>query len=88
MIIYLILRYLYLIYFSPTIPAHMDWASHYPTFVAKDEKSEDATGLLQEDTPAVQKLLKAVEIADIGCGFGGLLFALAPRFPKTLLVGR
>lgn len=66
----------------------MDWASHYPAFIAKDEKSEDATDLLQEDTPAVQKLLKTVEIADIGCGFGGLLFALAPRFPNTLLVGR
>jgi tRNA G46 methylase TrmB len=30
---------------------------------------------------------KTVEIADIGCGFGGLLFALAPRFPETLILG-
>lgn len=28
-----------------------------------------------------------VEIADIGCGFGGLLVALAPKFPDTLLLG-
>ncbi len=28
-----------------------------------------------------------VEIADIGCGFGGLLIALAPVFPKTLILG-
>jgi len=30
---------------------------------------------------------KQVEIADIGCGFGGLLFALAPRFQNTLILG-
>jgi tRNA (guanine-N7-)-methyltransferase len=30
---------------------------------------------------------KRVEIVDIGCGFGGLLFALATRFPQTLMLG-
>ncbi|KAI9786047.1 MAG: tRNA (guanine-N(7)-)-methyltransferase (tRNA(m7G46)-methyltransferase) [Peltula sp. TS41687] len=30
---------------------------------------------------------KVVEIADIGCGYGGLLVALAPRFPDTLILG-
>ncbi len=29
-----------------------------------------------------------VEVADIGCGFGGLLFALAPRCPNTLILGK
>ena len=29
-----------------------------------------------------------VEIADIGCGFGGLLVALSPLFPKTLMIGK
>lgn len=28
-----------------------------------------------------------VEFADIGCGFGGLLTALAPQFPETLMLG-
>lgn len=28
-----------------------------------------------------------VEIADIGCGFGGLLVALAPHFPESLILG-
>ena len=37
--------------------------------------------------PAFTGQGKAVEIADIGCGFGGLLFALAPRFPETLILG-
>lgn len=30
---------------------------------------------------------KKVEFADIGCGFGGLLIALAPMFPDTLILG-
>ncbi|KAI5295872.1 tRNA (guanine-N(7)-)-methyltransferase (tRNA(m7G46)-methyltransferase) [Ascosphaera acerosa] len=33
------------------------------------------------------QLLKDVEVADIGCGFGGLLVALAPLMPETLMVG-
>src|SRR5579859_7355547 len=30
---------------------------------------------------------KKVEIADIGCGFGGLLVSLAPLFPESLMLG-
>lgn len=30
---------------------------------------------------------KKVTIADVGCGFGGLLFALAPLFPDKLILG-
>ncbi|KAF2431121.1 putative t-RNA methyltransferase [Tothia fuscella] len=33
------------------------------------------------------KVDRGVEIADIGCGFGGLLFALGPVFPGTLVLG-
>ena len=29
-----------------------------------------------------------VEIADVGCGFGGLLVALAQVYPDTLLLGK
>ncbi|KAJ2615754.1 tRNA (guanine-N(7)-)-methyltransferase (tRNA(m7G46)-methyltransferase) [Coemansia sp. RSA 1365] len=31
--------------------------------------------------------LAKVEFADIGCGYGGLLVALAPLYPNTLMVG-
>ena len=33
-------------------------------------------------------MTKQIEIADIGCGFGGLLTALSPLFPETLMIGR
>ena len=37
--------------------------------------------------PAYAAQGKSVEIADVGCGFGGLLFGLAPQFPDSLILG-
>jgi tRNA (guanine-N7-)-methyltransferase len=37
--------------------------------------------------PAYAKSGKRPEFADIGCGFGGLLIALAPLYPDTLMLG-
>lgn len=60
-------------------PAHMDWSSHYPAFVNPDPSETNISG--------GRKLLKDVEVVDIGCGFGGLLVGLAPLLPETLMVG-
>lgn len=54
----------------------MDWTSYYPAYKAT-EPSDTAVGTLTKD----------VEVADIGCGFGGLLVALAPKLPDSLLLG-
>ncbi|KAI0318623.1 putative methyltransferase, partial [Amylostereum chailletii] len=37
--------------------------------------------------PAFAASGKTPEFADVGCGFGGLLIALAPLFPDTLMLG-
>ncbi|RDB31046.1 tRNA (guanine-N(7)-)-methyltransferase [Hypsizygus marmoreus] len=37
--------------------------------------------------PAYANTGKLPEFADVGCGFGGLLIALAPLFPDTLMLG-
>ncbi|KAI0762029.1 putative methyltransferase [Irpex lacteus] len=37
--------------------------------------------------PAFAASGKTPEFADIGCGFGGLLIALAPLYPDTLMLG-
>ncbi|PSR88756.1 hypothetical protein PHLCEN_2v5107 [Hermanssonia centrifuga] len=37
--------------------------------------------------PAFVSTGKTPEFADVGCGFGGLLIALAPMFPDTLMLG-
>jgi tRNA (guanine-N7-)-methyltransferase len=71
----------------------MDWSQHYPAYIATQEPQANP-GATQElsvsnktaVTP-IPKMSQAVEVADIGCGFGGLLFALAPKLPNTLLLG-
>lgn len=49
----------------------MDWRSYFPQFLEAAESHVDTE----------------VRIADIGCGFGGLLEALAPLFPDKMIVG-
>jgi tRNA (guanine-N7-)-methyltransferase len=65
---------------SPISPAHMDWGSHFPAFIDPDFTKITVTG--------AQKLVKDVEVVDIGCGYGGLLVGLAPLMPDVLMVGK
>lgn len=57
----------------------MDWTTYFPAFVDPDSSKVNLSG--------ARKLLKDVEIVDIGCGFGGLLVGLAPVLPDTLMLG-
>lgn len=74
---------------SPIGPAEMDWSVHYPAFIQQIEQDElPPTRSAQEAVSIERKSLsQQVEVADIGCGFGGLLFALAPKMPNTLIMG-
>ncbi|KAJ5086623.1 hypothetical protein NUU61_007930 [Penicillium alfredii] len=63
----------------PLSPAHMDWSLHYPAFVNPNPSATNLAG--------ARKLVKDVEVVDIGCGFGGLMVGLAPLLPETLMVG-
>lgn len=56
----------------------MDWSKFFPDYVEKQ------TSEAQAGPP---RLTKDVEVVDIGCGFGGLLVALAPVLPDTLMLG-
>ncbi|XP_014674502.1 PREDICTED: tRNA (guanine-N(7)-)-methyltransferase-like [Priapulus caudatus] len=55
----------------PVCPAAMDWSQYYPQLISPDKP-----------TPHPK-----VEIADIGCGYGGLLVSLSPMFPDQLMLG-
>lgn len=68
----LTMEYFFIYAYSPPNPSLMDWTRHYPEFYPAKE------GQVQ----------KKVEFADIGCGYGGLLIALAPLFPDTLMLGK
>jgi len=73
---------------SPASPAQMDWASHYPAYAESPISSEGAEDSpMSPDTTSLRKMKQDVEVADIGCGFGGLTVALAPKLPNTLILG-
>ena len=71
----------------------MDWSELYPAYVTAPEGTDaetsteppEGTGGVTKRSP--QRLSKDVEVVDIGCGFGGLLVALAPTMPDTLILG-
>ncbi|KAM9321185.1 tRNA (guanine-N(7)-)-methyltransferase [Gastrophryne carolinensis] len=68
----------------PVNPEQMDWSEYYPEYfklLSSDNTHDDPKDLM-EKTPEHQ-----VEFADIGCGYGGLLVALSPLFPNTLMLG-
>lgn len=59
----------------------MDWSSHYPAFFrAKRDNTTTSSAALTPTAPHPT-------IADVGCGFGGLLIALSPLFPSDLILG-
>ena len=57
----------------------MDWSSYYPSLVDPNAKNNSEG----QSKP----LTKPVTIADIGCGFGGLLVALSPLLPEEVILG-
>ena len=65
----------------------MDWSPYYPAYTATDSETSTARQLGEEQELRPSPLTKDVEVADIGCGFGGLLIALGPKLPHTLLLG-
>ncbi|KAJ6259472.1 tRNA (guanine-N(7)-)-methyltransferase [Drechslerella dactyloides] len=78
----------------PASPADMDWSDYFPAYFSKKRKRDETVEESgdHEDRPAdaandITLDTKKVEIADIGCGFGGLLISLAPTFPDTLILG-
>jgi len=78
---------------SPPSPDQMDWSSLYPDYVVEADSAEQqaaASDASADQSPQVlrpKRPSKDVEVADIGCGFGGLTIALAPLMPDTLILG-
>ncbi|WVF72361.1 tRNA (guanine-N(7)-)-methyltransferase [Kwoniella sp. CBS 6097] len=75
----------------PKSPSAMDWSIHYPQYFTSPNAEPQRTAVASSEAAvggeSVEKDTKKVEWADVGCGFGGLLMALAPMFPDTLMLG-
>ena len=86
---------------SPASPELMDWSKYFPKYftplkatdtedVTMEGTDESATETAQESSSSIIQATKKrhqVDVADIGCGFGGLLVALAPKLPESLILG-
>ena len=55
----------------------MRWSQYYPAFEAR----------IGGHGSSVTDLTKNVTVADIGCGFGGLLIALSPILASEYILG-
>ncbi|CAD6503559.1 BgTH12-03219 [Blumeria graminis f. sp. triticale] len=78
----------------PVNPAYMDWSEYFPAYTTSSamEIDEECSSTKNNEKNfkirnKTTTLIKDIEIADIGCGFGGLLVALAPELPNTLMLG-
>lgn len=78
----------------------MDWGEHFPAYLVTDpaeqdqeqdqEQEEGKAGvsvLKKEKKKERKRLSKRVTVADVGCGFGGLLVALSTILPDELILG-
>ncbi|KAJ2629694.1 tRNA (guanine-N(7)-)-methyltransferase (tRNA(m7G46)-methyltransferase) [Coemansia sp. RSA 1290] len=75
-----------MIFEYPERPSEQDWSKYYPVYfrppaIPSTKRPLSPTESEQPKAPT------RVEFADIGCGYGGLLVALSPLFPNTLMVG-
>ncbi|POW21494.1 hypothetical protein PSHT_02385, partial [Puccinia striiformis] len=68
----------------PARPEEMDWSKHYPNFFPSPKPIPKGEQENNRCTDIDAK--KVVEFADVGCGFGGLLIAMAPLFPGKLML--
>ena len=84
----------------PLHPDLMDWAEHFPAYLITDPAEQDqdqeqeqepeegkAGVVMMKKTKERKRLSKRVTVADVGCGFGGLLVALSTILPDELILG-
>ncbi|KAJ2846621.1 tRNA (guanine-N(7)-)-methyltransferase (tRNA(m7G46)-methyltransferase) [Coemansia erecta] len=62
-------------------------AKRGPAALTSTPTAAEADAGADQQPQAGKEGMAKVEFADIGCGYGGLLVALAPLFPNTLMVG-
>jgi len=78
----------------PRNPKYTNWNLHWPSYFGLAENNKDKivvnTGKYQIDYKIRNTYTekKVPTILDIGCGYGGLMFALTKHFPDNLILGQ
>jgi len=70
------------VYTYPISPDRMTWKAMFP---ALEDSHTSASS--SEVTHDAEPFATAPDVADVGCGFGGLVVGLAPVLPRHLLLG-
>ena len=77
----------------PKNPSYSQWQMHYPHFYDLKDNNKDQVVVntakypIQYDEKPIA-FDKVPTILDIGCGYGGLMFALTKHFPDQLILGQ
>lgn len=76
----------------PLNPNYVNWKAHYPMFFGGSQQENETVYCNTVEHPSLYDTVqpqheKQVEIIDVGCGFGGLLFTLSSTFPNQLIFG-
>jgi len=66
----------------PPCSSEMDWSVHFP-----EHFSPPSAATAGASVGSTALTGKKVEWVDVGCGFGGLVCALAPMYPESLMLG-
>lgn len=75
----------------PGHPKYVDWKQHFPKYYGGNDEENVKIHCNTETYPCNYSHYyndpSQVRIIDVGCGYGGLLFGLAPLFPNQLIFG-
>lgn len=78
----------------PSHHSFVDWKGHYPLFYNGSQEDNEKAYCNTVEHPSFYEHPRTyplngtnVSIIDVGCGYGGLLFGLAPLFPDKLILG-
>lgn len=78
----------------PPHHSYADWQSHFPLLFGGSSDENLRVYCNTNKYPASYNTQRtyplqnrSIDILDIGCGYGGLLFALAPAYPQQLILG-
>ena len=73
---------------SPVKPSDFDWTEHYPNV---EQPVVEFADIGTDGSPVhpIQhwKHAPSTQRGSLGCGYGGLLVALSPLFPNTMMLG-